>query len=134
MSLVDHPISQPSLDISPTWTPVITAEVKNYNSVQCRLSGKISIFCVVTIRRICIFSDDTYSDSSVMLSLIRVNFFLILVLTLADGLCCAWFIYPTLCWSWCPEIGTSSIDWTQLSSFHPRMERKSSLRKVICFK
>jgi hypothetical protein len=28
MSLLDHPISQPSLDISPIWTPVITAEVK----------------------------------------------------------------------------------------------------------
>jgi hypothetical protein len=23
MSLIDHPISQPSLDISPIWTPVI---------------------------------------------------------------------------------------------------------------
>jgi hypothetical protein len=28
MSLVVHPISQPSLDISPIWTPVITAEIK----------------------------------------------------------------------------------------------------------
>jgi hypothetical protein len=28
------------------------------------------------------------------------------VLTLADGLCCAWFVYPSLCWCWCPEIGT----------------------------
>jgi hypothetical protein len=28
MSLLDHPVSQPSLDISPIWTPVITAEVK----------------------------------------------------------------------------------------------------------
>jgi hypothetical protein len=28
MSLLDHPTSQPSLDISPIWTPVITAEVK----------------------------------------------------------------------------------------------------------
>jgi hypothetical protein len=28
MSLVYHPISQSSLDISPIWTPVITAEVK----------------------------------------------------------------------------------------------------------
>jgi hypothetical protein len=26
--LTDHPISQPRLDISPIWTPVITAEVK----------------------------------------------------------------------------------------------------------
>jgi hypothetical protein len=28
ISLLDHPISQPSLDISPIWTPVITAEVE----------------------------------------------------------------------------------------------------------
>jgi hypothetical protein len=28
MRLLDHPISQPSLDISPIWTPGITAEVK----------------------------------------------------------------------------------------------------------
>jgi translation elongation factor EF-4 len=28
MSLLDDPIRQPSVDISPIWTPVITAEVK----------------------------------------------------------------------------------------------------------
>jgi hypothetical protein len=28
MSLVDHPINQPSLDISAIWTPVNTAEVR----------------------------------------------------------------------------------------------------------
>jgi hypothetical protein len=28
MSLIHHPISQASLDISPTWTPIIAAEVK----------------------------------------------------------------------------------------------------------
>jgi hypothetical protein len=28
MSPVDHPVSQPSLDISPIWTPIITAEVR----------------------------------------------------------------------------------------------------------
>jgi hypothetical protein len=28
ISLLDHPISQPSLDISPVWTPVIAAEIK----------------------------------------------------------------------------------------------------------
>jgi hypothetical protein len=27
MSLIDQPITQPSVDISPIWTPVITAEV-----------------------------------------------------------------------------------------------------------
>jgi hypothetical protein len=29
MSLVHHPISQPSLDIPPIWTPIIAAEVRN---------------------------------------------------------------------------------------------------------
>jgi hypothetical protein len=28
MSLVDHPISQPNLGISPIWTPIIAAEVR----------------------------------------------------------------------------------------------------------
>jgi hypothetical protein len=46
MSPIAHPISQPSLDTSPIWTPVIAAEVKkNYNSIQCRLSGKIVFLC-----------------------------------------------------------------------------------------
>jgi hypothetical protein len=28
MSLIDHPIIQPSLDISPIWTSIVAAEVK----------------------------------------------------------------------------------------------------------
>jgi hypothetical protein len=34
MSLLDHPMSQPSLDISHIWTPVITAEVKRLQHRQ----------------------------------------------------------------------------------------------------
>jgi hypothetical protein len=34
MSLLDHLISQPSLDISPIWTLVITAEVKKLKLCQ----------------------------------------------------------------------------------------------------
>jgi hypothetical protein len=41
MSLIEHPISQPSLDISPIWPPVITAKPESYNAVQCRLCVKI---------------------------------------------------------------------------------------------
>jgi hypothetical protein len=41
------------------------------------------------------------------------------VLTPADGLCCVWFIYAVLCWFWCLEIGTSSINWAQLSRLLP---------------
>jgi hypothetical protein len=34
MSLIDHPISHHSLDISPIWTPVNRAEVKNRHLCQ----------------------------------------------------------------------------------------------------
>jgi hypothetical protein len=59
---------------------------------------------------------------------------LIFLLALADSLCCAWFIYPILYWCWCPEIGTSSIDWAQLSRFHLKTETESSLRNVVLVK
>jgi hypothetical protein len=48
--------------------------------------------------------------------------FLMFVLTIADGLWCAWYTYPILC----PEIGTSSVSWAQLSRFHLKMETESS--------
>jgi hypothetical protein len=34
MSLLDHPISQPSLDISPIWTPIIIVEVEKLQRRQ----------------------------------------------------------------------------------------------------
>jgi hypothetical protein len=56
-----------------------------------------------------------------------------LCLTLADGVCCAWFIFLFLsCCCW-PEIGTSSIDWAQLSRCHLKTETESSLRNVVNF-
>jgi hypothetical protein len=51
----------------------------NYNSVQCELSGKISVFYVCTIQRVYLSSDDFYSDSTLVLGLIRVEFFNVLV-------------------------------------------------------
>jgi hypothetical protein len=74
VSLVDHLISQHSLDISPILTPAITAELKNYQSVQCRLSGEICVSCVGTIRRIRVSSDGFYLDSSLVQCLIPVEF------------------------------------------------------------
>jgi hypothetical protein len=50
MSLTDHTNNEPSLDISPIWTSVITAELKTYNSVKCSLSGKLCFSCVGAIR------------------------------------------------------------------------------------
>jgi hypothetical protein len=41
------------------------------------------------------------------------------VLTPTDGLCCVRFVYHVLCWLWCLEIGTGSIDWAQLSRLLP---------------
>jgi hypothetical protein len=29
------------------------------------------------------------------------------------------YVYTALCWCWCPETGTNSIDWAQLSRFLP---------------
>jgi hypothetical protein len=102
-------------------------------------------FYVGTMQRICFFSDDFYSDSTLILTTIAVKqcrdigarshvcgvllVFLIFVLILADGLCCAWFIYPILFWYWCPETGTSSNDWDELNRFHLKTETDSSLRK-----
>jgi predicted GIY-YIG superfamily endonuclease len=90
MSLIDHPISQPSLDISPIWTPII-AKSRNYNSVKSKLRGKIVFLCRYHTR-IYDCSDDIYSDSNLVLGLLRVEsllMFLMFVLTLTDGLCCA---------------------------------------------
>jgi hypothetical protein len=49
MSLLDHPISQPSLDISPIWTPVITAEVKKLElrPVQIEWENLYFFLCVL---------------------------------------------------------------------------------------
>jgi hypothetical protein len=64
-----------------------------------------------TIQRIYLFSDDIYCDSALVLGHIHVEFsmFLMLFIALTDGLCCAWFVCPILCWCRCPEIGSSSI-------------------------
>jgi hypothetical protein len=46
MSLLDHPISQPSLDISPVWTPVITEEVEKLQLRQVQIEwGNLFLLC-----------------------------------------------------------------------------------------
>jgi hypothetical protein len=59
--------------------------------------------------------------------------FLMFVLTLADGLCCAWLVYPILFGCRCPETGTSSIDWAQMSRFFLKTETESSLRNAVFY-
>jgi hypothetical protein len=67
MSLIDHPISQPSLDTSPIWTPVIAAKIKKTAAPSgVYLMGK-ECFYVGTIQRLCLFSDDICSDSTMVL-------------------------------------------------------------------
>jgi hypothetical protein len=107
------------LDIS--GLPIIAAD----SSVQC------------TVWQSCIFLLVPHREfvSLVMTSILGVLWFcrhwdakphvcwlfkvLMSTLTLADCLCCGWFIYPVLCWCWCPEIGITSIGLAQLSRFWP---------------
>jgi hypothetical protein len=133
MSLIDGLISQPSLGIFHTWTPIIAAEVKKTptpSSVD--YVGKL-FFYVGTIQRIYLSSNDIYSDSTLVLGLIWEEFrlkFLMFVLTLANGLCCAWYVYPILCCCRWMEIGTSCINWVQFSRSHLKTETESSFQNV----
>jgi hypothetical protein len=86
------------------------------------------------MQKVHLSSNDIYFDSTLVRFLKRVEFFnvfLMFVLTLTDGLCCASFVYPIMCWCWCPETGTGSIDWAQLSKFHLKTEIESSLRNIV---
>jgi hypothetical protein len=129
ISLIDHPISKPSLDISPIWTPFITAEVKIYNSVQCRLSGKSCVFFLYLTENLSSQWWLLFWWFSRARPHTRVWFFIILMFCLSSR--SAWLLYPICCWYRCPEIGTSSIDWVQLSRFYLKTEIESSLRNVV---
>jgi hypothetical protein len=74
MSQTDHPNSQPSFDIPPTWTPLSQQKSINYNSIQCRLSGKFVFLALVSHGEFRLFSDDLYLDSSLVHGLIHVEF------------------------------------------------------------
>jgi hypothetical protein len=50
MSLVDHPISQPCLDISLIWTFIIAAEVRKLQLHPVYITWEISIFMLVPDR------------------------------------------------------------------------------------
>jgi hypothetical protein len=61
----------------------------------------------------------------------RSPIFQCFVLALADGLCYSWLAYPICCLYRCPEIGSTSLDWAQLSRFYMKTETESSLRNVM---
>jgi hypothetical protein len=44
------------------------------------------------------------------------------------------FYTPSWCWHRCPEMGTSSIDWAQLSRFYLKTETESNLRSAVFLK
>jgi hypothetical protein len=47
-----------------------------------------------------------------------------------QDICCVWFIYPVLCWCWCPAIGTSSMDWAPLNRLLPEDGDRIQLRNA----
>jgi hypothetical protein len=68
-----HPISQPSLDISPIWTPIITAEVRRLQLRPVYIMCEKCAFYVRTAQRICLVSDDFYSDTTLILTTTAVK-------------------------------------------------------------
>jgi hypothetical protein len=53
VSLIDHPISQTSLDISPIWTPIIAAEVRKLHTDPCSVDWVWKLrFMLVTHREL----------------------------------------------------------------------------------
>jgi hypothetical protein len=74
MSLLDHLISQPNLDISPIWTPLSQHKSRDYNLVKCGWSGKFCFSCVGTIRSIASLRDDFNQDTSLLQGFISVEF------------------------------------------------------------
>jgi hypothetical protein len=52
MSLVDHAISQPSLDISPIWTSVIAAEVRRLHLRPVQIMCENCVFMLVPHREL----------------------------------------------------------------------------------
>jgi hypothetical protein len=122
--------------VNPAWTslpsehPLLQQKSENHNSVQCKLRVWKLYLYTDTKRRVCLHSDDLCSDSSLILTIGMKNcmgrgdrphvdgvfsMFLMFALTLADGLWCARFIYPILCWCWHPDIKTSSVYRAQMS-------------------
>jgi hypothetical protein len=85
---------------------------------------KWNYFYVGTRKRVYLSSDKIYSDSTMVLGLTHVKFlqFLMFILTLAEGLSYAWFIYLTFSRYRHWEIGTTLIEWTKMSRLHLKIE------------
>jgi hypothetical protein len=131
--LIDHPISQPSLDISRIWTPVITAEVKRLQLRPVQIEWENLCFCVGAIRRICLSTNDLFSRSSLVQGLIRVEFLILLRFCLSSR---RWFVLCLACVSYLLLIQVSG-DREQLHRLGPteyvlpEVGDRSSLRNVV---
>jgi hypothetical protein len=142
-----HVSDRPSGKSTQLWTS-LTSELtlsqqksENYNSVQCRVSGKI-VFG--TIQRICLSSDEFYTNSTLILTTIAVKWcmdldarphvcavLLMSVLTLADDLCCTWFIYPIYVGADVREIGNSFGSRPQLSRTMDNVQKHNNCKNYL---
>jgi hypothetical protein len=77
---------------------------------------------MLVLHRICLFSVGFYFDSPLILWTLAIK--LCMAIGARPHVCgvllmswlllivyVVWFIYPFLCWCWCLEIETSSMDW-----------------------
>jgi hypothetical protein len=134
-SLIDHLISQPIFDISPIWTPVISAEVRKLQL------HPVQIMC----------DNCFYVGTWDFLALVMTLFWLTTTavkqcLDIGARLhaCGVFFNVFNFCpnsrrwfmlrWCSCPETGNSSINWAQVSWFDLKTETESSLWNIACFK
>jgi hypothetical protein len=119
----------------PSGLPLSQQKSRNYSSVKCSFSGEMCTSYVGNTRSIASlqwwFLSWYFSGARPHMCGASIIYFF---LALANGLCCVWLVYPTWGWHRCPEIGTSSIDWAQLSRFYLKTETEYSLRNVVLWK
>jgi hypothetical protein len=102
--LIDHPISQPSLDISPIWTPIIAAEVRKLHTTPPSVDwvGKFVFLMLVPYGEFHPSSNDFYLNISGARPYIRVEIFNILRFCLSSR---RWFV---LCLACIPHLGVGT--------------------------
>jgi hypothetical protein len=94
--------------------------------VQIKYENKC-FFNVGTIYRICLFSDDFYSDNSLILTTVLKQ---CMDIGARHHMCGALGLYTLSCIGAVVETGTSSINWVQLCKFHLNTETESNYQNV----
>jgi hypothetical protein len=102
------------------------------SSIKCSSIGKF-VFPRLAPYGVLFFSDDDiYRNTWLVQGLIHVEHHnLKALLALTDELCCLGLYTSSWKWHRCPEMGTSSVYWTQLSRVYLRMEIESSLWNIF---